>query len=109
MGNVTSFFDRYNELKAKFPGCPEEYLHRAINEEMGRECVHPLPLLRIGSANGEYLLVYVSKIGSIKLVPEDQMKGLRQWFEDSTNKAALWCPVCQTYPYPEITNESHST
>ena len=89
MSHVTPFLDRYNELIARFPDCPREYYHRAINEELGY-CIHPAPLLQIGGPDGEYLFVL-----------EDQMKGLRRWFGDPDSKASLWCPVCQTYPYQE--------
>lgn len=94
-----TFFSLYNKLKADFPSCAEEHYHRAINEKMGWECVHPLPLLRIGEANGIYLIDYVSRTGSIVFSAQDKHTGLKRWFQNSQNKSLLWCPVCQTYPY----------
>jgi hypothetical protein len=100
MNRAELFSSLYFELKVEFPGCTEEYYHRAINKRMEWKCEHPFPLLRITNADGVYLVDYVSRIRFTMLTPEDQLEELRKWFKNPLSKAQLWCSVCQTCPYP---------
>ena len=95
MTTGSPFFDLYYALKAKFPGCAEQYYHRAIQEALEYECPHPFPLLRLGGAGGPYLIEHAKRYAW----DMDQKKEIERWFQSVTDCACLWCPVCQTYPY----------
>lgn len=86
---MTPFFQLYYELKAKWPGCPEEYYHREIQEQLGYECLHP-PMLLQDMPGGRYI---------VDLLVEGCGK---EWYKSCTCfhfRATAWCPVCQSYPY----------
>jgi hypothetical protein len=83
---MTPFFKLYYELKAKWPGCPEEYYHREIQSQLGYECPHPFSLLQDGPG-GRY---YIEEL--------DEAFGKEWWKKiERMGFKGLWCPVCQKY------------
>jgi hypothetical protein len=83
---MTQFFKLYYELKEKWPGCPEEYYYREINQQLGYECLHPFRLLQDGPGGGYYIKELEGAYG-------------KEWWTriKSMGFKGVWCQVCQRW------------